>query len=242
MPQSLHSQKINDEKDAFVCELFDTTNQKDDLISGKYSRQSARLHKLYMSFYVLNHFRRKELCSDYYDSILSCVIESESLFLVGLCNSPMMLLRSALEMSFKLLYFEYHPIELIRNSQQKFDLHGIEYREFLYAFPAFSAQNIIVKEDVEKTWSDLCLYTHFDYKAVETVSVISQITPIFDDEQKLAKYLDSIKKVFRIILCILFLVDPEWMKEVEKSYFDYPFEVLFNGEEKSKLILALKIV
>lgn len=242
MPQSLHSDKIRDEKNALVHELFDTINQKDELISGKYSTQTARLHKLFLSFFVLNHFKRKELNSDYYDSLLSCVIESESLLLIGLCNAPMMLLRSALEMSFKMLYYEYHPIELIRNSQQKFELHGADYREFLYTFPAFSAQDVITKDDVERLWSELCRYTHFDYKTVESISMVSQFAPIFNNEQKLVKYLDCIKKVFRIITCILFLVNPEWMKEVEKSYFDYPFEVLFNGDETSKIILALKIV
>lgn len=156
MPISLHTDKIKDEKNAFVQELYDTVLTRNALIDGDYSSQAVRLHKLYLALYIMNHFNQKEFQSQYYEYLMSCLIESESLFFIGLKNSAMMVLRSALELSFKFLYFEYHPIELKRNEIGEFDLHAIEYREFLYAFPSFSEQQVIRRDFVERLWRELC--------------------------------------------------------------------------------------
>lgn len=182
MPQSLHTDKVKDEKNAVVQELYDTLISKDSLLNGAFSSQALRIHKLYLSLHIMNHFKHVELQSQYFNNLVSCIIESESLFLLGFKNSAMMVLRSALELSFKLLYFEYHPIELQRNECGNFDLHGIEYREFLYSFPLFSRQSILSKEQIEQLWRELCQYTHCDLKTVDQISVIAEIKPVFADE------------------------------------------------------------
>lgn len=79
-------------------------------------------------------------------------------------------------------------------------------------------------------------------KTVDQISVISEIKPIFEEEASFKKYLAMIKDVFKIIIAILFLVDPSWLQKVEKSYFDYPFEILFDSRDITELKVKLKIV
>ena len=45
----------------------------------------------------------------------------------------------------------------------------------------------------------------------------------------------------RIIVEIMFIVDNAWLVEVEKSYFDYVFEVLFKSDEIRHMKIALEI-
>lgn len=242
MPQSLHTDKIRDEKNAFIEELYNTIPSKADLLSGENASQAVRLHKLYLTFYIMANFKNVTLQSPYFNNLMSCIIESESLFFLGFKNSGMTLLRSAIESAFKLLYYEYHPIELIRNTNGDFDLRGLEYREFLYSFPAFSAQNVIKKDDVERVWSKLCEYTHSNVKTVDQISLVAEIKPIFETEQTFTQYLSQIKQVLRTIICILFLVSPNWLEHTEKSYFDYVFEILFDATETSALKVNFRIV
>ena len=49
------------------------------------------------------------------------------------------------------------------------------------------------------------------------------------------------KSSLRIVILILFLVDESWLKGVEKSYFDYIFELLYNSSESSDLKINLRI-
>lgn len=242
VPQSLHTDKINDEKNAFVQELYETIVSEHSLHNGDLKTRALSIHKIYMTFYIMSHFKPKELDSPYFNNLLSCVIESESLFFLGFKNSGMMLLRSALELSFKFLYFAYHPIEQIKNETGNFDLHGIEYREFLYTFPNFLLQTTLNKDLIEQLWSELCQYTHCDVKTVDEISLIADIKPIFENEHSFQEYLKKIKHVFRIIITILFMVKSNWLEGVEKSYFDYPFEILFSAPEITDLKINLRIV
>ena len=48
MPNSLHTNKIKDEKDAFVNELFNMIPKREELISGEASAIATQIHKLYL--------------------------------------------------------------------------------------------------------------------------------------------------------------------------------------------------
>ena len=45
MPNSLHTNKIKDEKDAFVNELFNMIPKREELISGEASAIATLIHK-----------------------------------------------------------------------------------------------------------------------------------------------------------------------------------------------------
>ena len=74
MPNSLHTNKIKDEKDAFVNELFDMIPKREELISGEASVIATQIHKLYLTIYIMNHFKSQKLKTDYYEYLLTSVI------------------------------------------------------------------------------------------------------------------------------------------------------------------------
>lgn len=61
MPNSLHTNKIKDEKDAFVNELFDMIPKREELISGEASAIATQIHKLYLTIYIMNYFKSQKL-------------------------------------------------------------------------------------------------------------------------------------------------------------------------------------
>lgn len=242
MPRSLHSQKIKDEKDAFVDELYKMLAKKATLKDGIYDKNASLIHKYYLVIYIMNHYNKTTFSTDYYNYMLTSLIESESLCLAGFNNASMMLLRSSMEMAIKFIYFETHPIEWELHQNNKFDLPGLEYRNFLYSVPKFSKLDFENKNSIETIWSELCKYSHYDLSIIQEISIITDIKPIFIDVNSQQKYIAKLKSVIRFMVIILFLVNPEWMQGVEKSYFDYIFEILYKPEEIGKMKIELRIV
>ena len=152
MPNSLHTNKIKDEKDAFVNELFNMIPKREELISGEASAIATQIHKLYLTIYIMNYFKSQKLKTDYYEYLLTSVIESESLVLCGFINAAVMQLRSAVEMAFKMNYYENHPVECTLHMQGKHELKGIDYREFLYVHPKFARQRNMKRDNIEVLW------------------------------------------------------------------------------------------
>ena len=175
MPNSLHTNKIKDEKDAFVNELFNMIPKREELISGEASAIATQIHKLYLTIYIMNYFKSQKLKTDYYEYLLTSVIESESLVLCGFINAAVMQLRSAVEMAFKMNYYENHPVECTLHMQGKHELKGIDYREFLYVHPKFARQRNMKRDNIEVLWSELCKYSHFDIAVINEVGVIQDM-------------------------------------------------------------------
>lgn len=242
MPISLHTDKIKVEKDCFIEELYKMILNKEELINGELDNKATQLHKFYLAIYIMNYYNKNEQNSQYLNYLITSIIESESLFIVGFTNAGMMALRSALECSFKFLYYEYHPIELQLNEIGEFDIKGIDYRNFMYSIPNFKKLNFIMKDEIERVWNELCKYAHYDISVIKEISVISDIKPVFNDDNRFINIKKIIKDVFRIIIVIMFTVNPKWLEMVEKSYFDYVFEVLFKAEEVTNMKISLKIV
>ena len=71
MPNSLHTNKIKDEKDAFVNELFNMIPKREELISGEASAIATQIHKLYLTIYIMNYFKSQKLKTDYYEYLLT---------------------------------------------------------------------------------------------------------------------------------------------------------------------------
>ncbi|OOM11009.1 hypothetical protein [Clostridium saccharobutylicum] len=242
MPISLHTNKIKEEKDCFIEELYKMILKKEDMINGDEDNKATQLHKFYLTTYVMNHYNKKEHNSQYFNYLMTSIIESESLFVLGFTNAGMMSLRSALESSFKFLYYEYHPIELQLNEIGEFDIKGIDYRNFMYSIPCFQKLSFIKRDEIERIWSELCKYAHYDISVINDISVISDIKPVFKDEDSFRKIKKNIKEVFRVIIIIMFMVNSKWLECVEKSYFDYIFEVLFKDNETINMKISLNIV
>lgn len=241
MPYSLHTNKIIDEKNVFVNELFDMVLEKDELISGSGSTIATQIHKLYMTVYIMNYFKTKKLKTNYFEYLLTSIIESESLVFCGFINAAVMQLRSALEMALKLNYYESHPIEWELHMQGKYELKGVEYREFLYMHPKFEKLNNFNRNDIERLWSDLCKYSHFDITVIKEICVIEDMRNIFTSSEEKSSYEKKLKSCCRLIILILFIIDGSWFKGVEKSYFDYIFEILYTSDESSDLKIGLCI-
>lgn len=241
MPMSLHTNKIKNEKNCFVEELYNMIISKEELINGELGNKATQLHRFYLATYVMKHYNKKEHDSQYFNYLMTSIIESESLFIMGFTNAGMMSLRSALESSFKFLYYEYHPIELQLNEMGEFDIRGTDYRNFMYSIPCFQRLNFIMKNEIERVWSELCKYAHYDISVINDISVISDIKPALKDEGSFEKIKKNIKEVSRIIIIIMFMVNSKWLEGVEKSYFDYVFEVLFKCDETINMKISLNI-
>ena len=76
---------------------------------------------------------------------------------------------------------------------------------------------------------------------VKEISVISDIKTVFSNCKERDNFLSKLKLTMRIIVEIMFIVDNAWLVEVEKSYFDYVFEVLFKSDEIRHMKIALEI-
>lgn len=240
MAISLHSDKIKDEKNAFVTELYKKITKVETLTSGELDRSATRVHKLYMAIYIMNYHKSEKLKTTYFEHLLTGIIESEALIMAGFKNAAFMQLRCAMECAMKLLYFETHPIEWQLHQTNEFEKRGIEYREFFYSHPLKKKIDFILKEDVERNWSELCKYSHYDISVVKDISCIIEMDNVLEND--LDKSLFKIKDTFRQMVCIFFIIDPSWLKELEKTYFDYVFESLFTAKEREELIGKLQIV
>ena len=241
MPISLHSEKIKDEKNAFVEELYKVFPQKDQLISGDLNSAASSVHKVYLALYVMNYHKSSSLKTTYFEHLITAAIESEALFLSGYKNAAHMQLRCATESAFKLLYFETHPFEWQLHLSGDFGMRGIDYRDFLYRHPKFIKLDF-QKEQFESNWNELCQYSHYDINIVKDISCVIEITNVLSDKKELSDSIKKIKNSIKEMICILFMVDPRWLEGIEKAYFDYVFEILYTNEERRLLIDKLGIV
>lgn len=241
MPISLHTNKIKDEKNAFIEELYRIIVNKEELITGKYDNASTLIHKYYLTIYIMEYYKKNAITNIYYDLMLTSVIESEALIQCGFINAAVMQLRCAVESTLKLLYYELHPIEWVLHQDNKFDLSGIEYREFLYKHPKFSKFQYEKRETIEQLWGDLCEYSHFNINVINEINLLIDIKTVFSSTEENEKYIKKLKMSMRVIIIILFLLDGTWLKNVEKSYFDYVFEILFGSNEIRDMKINLEI-
>ena len=227
----LHSSKIKDERDAFVEEFYKNLIKKESIVSGELEVKSRSLHKTMLPLYIMKHYSRKSFSSSYFDIIMTSIIEAEMLLILGFKNSGMGSLRSAMESSFKFLYYEFHPIENVLHNSSEFDLSGLSYREFFYSFPNLNDISFNSRDKVERIWSYLCKYVHSDISSVQTITYVSEVSSVLNlEEKEYNKVLNIIKEQIKIIISIFFAIDSQWVKEVEKAYFDAIFEIYTTGE------------
>ncbi len=241
MPSSLHSNKIKDEKNAFVEELYKVFPEKDKLVSGAWNSKATQIHKYYLALYIMNFQKPKSLKTKYFNYLMTAAIESEALFLGGFKNAAFMQLRCAMEATFKLLYYETHPVEWELHKSKGFDLTGLEYREFLYMHPKFAHLNIL-KYDIERNWGELCQYSHYDISIVNDITCVIDIKNIMSDNAGFEDSMKKIKSTIREMVFIFFMIDSRWLEGIEKAYFDYIFEILYSKAERITLIDKLGIV
>lgn len=231
----LNAYKIKEEKNAFVEELFERISIKQNVLDGEESLKASTLHKVILPVYVMKHYCKSQFLSNYFDIIITNIIESEALLILGFYNGGMSLLRSALESSFKFLYYELHPTENILHNQSKHLLTGKDYREFMYIHPELTKIDVMKRDRVEKIWSDLCKFIHCDIKEVKTMTVLSEISSVLkNEEREFQKLIKKINEVIRIIIVIFFTVKVDWAKEMDKQYYDFVLNI-FNASERSNL-------
>ncbi|MFL0473464.1 hypothetical protein ACH0CI_15860 [Priestia sp. 179-F W1.4 NHS] len=238
---ALHSQKIKDERNAFIEEMYNNLVNKELLISGDLEVNSRRLHKTMLPVYIMKHYCESEFNSTYINYIMTNLIECEMLLILGFKNAGMTSLRAAMESSFKFLYYEFHPIENTLHNNNEHNLNGLQYREFLYSFPGLKEISFMQKDSVERTWSDLCKYVHSDIHSVETITYVSEISSVLElESSKFNTFLRNQKNILKIIISIFFAVDKNWVEKVEKTYFDAIFEI-FEIDERNEVKQRLQI-
>ncbi|MGE6577405.1 hypothetical protein ACQKFM_21135 [Paenibacillus xylanexedens] len=239
---ALHSSKINSEKNAFINELFSSLPAKQDIIDGPLSHNAKRLHESVISLLIMKHYCKRDFLSNYFEAVMTNIIEAECLMLLGFRNSSYSLLRGAVEASFKLLYFEYHPIESRLHSEDKFDLTGKEYRNFFYIFPGLCDMEYLSRDKVEKFWGELCSYVHGDLRVLTPLNVVSDISTFLSDSgREFENTVNMLKAVSKLISSIFFAVEPAWLENVEKAYFDAVFDI-YTPQERTKLKEKLRIL
>src|SRR5688500_16696076 len=69
----LHSNKINDEKNAFVSELLSRLPSEEELTTGSLALKARRLHASFLPLHIIKHFtpESKELRSTYFPALMS---------------------------------------------------------------------------------------------------------------------------------------------------------------------------
>jgi hypothetical protein len=243
--KALHSKKVADEKDAFFGELLASLPKSKRLKNGgDLAARARRLHERFIAVHILSHYKPHDgpLITDYFEMVASLLIECECLLALGFYNSGMMVLRASVEASIKLLYYETHPIEWQLHQAGKFDLHGNEYREFLYSVPAFSGLPFFAKNSFEPLWTGLCKFVHGDLKAIAQVGVVGDIKTVLGlAEPKFVEFLSRLREANKVIIACCFAVDPKWLLNVEKAYFDAVLEV-YTTAERSAVKDKLRIV
>ncbi|MED3447563.1 hypothetical protein P4483_27135 [Bacillus thuringiensis] len=237
----LHSNKVKDERDAFVEELYKNLTNKDSITSGDLEARSRRLHKIILPLYIMKHYSKNKFISPYFNFIMTNVIEAEMLLMLGFKNAAMTSLRAAMESSFKFLYYEYHPIENLLHNESEFDLTGMSYREFLYSFPNLKNISFNSRDRIERIWSDLCKYVHSDINSVQAISYVSEISSALNlEEKEFNALLNNLRDIFKVIISIFFAIDKTWAQDIEKTYFDAIFEV-YDFEERSEVKEKLQV-
>ena len=236
MSRALHTSKISAEKDAFIGELRASLPNFARLLSGgDLASKARRLHEKFIPLHILNHYKPdpSPLKTEYFELVVTHSIESEALFALGFRNAGMMALRAAIEAAFKFIYYENHPVEWQLHQSGAHDLHGIEFREFLYNFPVLGGLPFNQKRGLEELWTQLCSFVHCDLRSVSKVGVVADFKTILRlPEQQLSQILDRIHVVEKTVVSCCFAVDPKWLLNVEKAYFDVVFDIYTAAERK----------
>ena len=240
---SLHSNKIAEEKNIYIKELFDSLPNKSDCISGKYKTRARTLHRIFLPIYILNAFKDQDsFTTKYFDVIISLTIESESSLVVGFYNLGMSALRSLLESAIKLLYYECHPIEYQLHEGSKHELRANEYREFLYSYPEAVKIDDLNSKNIETIWAELCGFVHHNYKTASKITMIKELNSIFNlNENSWQNTLKNIKRVIRVVIILVLIVSPEWGKNAEKAYYDEVFRI-FSPKEKKDIRTTFSLI
>ncbi len=235
--KALHSNKIRDEKDAFVDELFTRLPSAARLLkSGALSAKAGRLHERFLPIHILSHYKpdRIRLDTNYFDMVVSHSIECECLFILGFYNAGMVLLRAGLEAAIKLVYYENHPIEWRLHQAGAHNLHGNQYREFLYSVPDLGDLPFVAKDILETLWTELCKFVHCDLHTVSQLSVVGDLKSVLEfEEARFAELLHRLREAGKVIVGCCFSVDPKWLVGVEKAYFDAVLDVYTAAERQA---------
>jgi hypothetical protein len=108
---------------------------------------------------ALNHIGIAQL-----DQILNEIYEdinsSFYLSLLGLYRSAHMHLRSSIELSFQLLYFLHHPIELEKWFNGKFIMKHEKLVEYLSTHPSFPSSEKSLIDDISLSWKHFSKHIH----------------------------------------------------------------------------------
>ncbi|AFM02250.1 hypothetical protein Desde_3987 [Desulfitobacterium dehalogenans ATCC 51507] len=239
--RALHSQKLIEEKNAFINELYSSIPTKENIIEGELNQKARRLHEVLFPIYIMKHYNGNIFESEYFDMIISNLVEAESALILGLTNAGISSLRGALESSFKFLYYEYHPVENRLHNEGKHSLSSLDYREFFYNFPGLSNISFSSRSIVEGLWSYLCRYVHCDFRVLKEISLVSDISSVLLYEEKdFKQVLDVIKLIVKLIVSIFFCVDSFWIQNVEKAYFDATLEA-FSTAERQEILQELRV-
>ncbi|GAB7058239.1 MULTISPECIES: hypothetical protein [unclassified Paenibacillus] len=234
-------EQIREESLAFIESLFQSVEDNKNEIYNNYSNRLNTLHKAIFPIYILNHYKDYSFISDYYQILMSNIIESQSLMGLGFYNSGMNILRSAIESSFKLLYYETHPVENILHNEGQHSLTITEYREFMYNHPLVRQLRTIERDKVEAIWKDLCSYVHNDIKAIKTISVLTDIKSVYTfSEREFQTVIEKYKNSVKIIVTIFLVLNNEWTKNIEKTYYDFIIDI-YSPEEIRSIKEVLKI-
>lgn len=242
--RSLHTQKIADEKDAFLTELLAGLPKESALVgNGAQSVRARRLHEKYLALHILAHYKpaASPLETNYFDAIVSHWIESECLFLLGFRNAGMTALRATLESAIKLVYYENHPVEWTLHAGGSHNLHSVEYRDFLVSVPNLGGLAFNSKASLDLLWKELCRFVHTDLRAITTIGVVSDIKSITElPEHEFSRITTHVHNVAKTVASCCLSVDPKWLLNVEKAYFDAVFE-LYTTQERAAVKSGLRI-
>lgn len=233
---ALHSRKVEAEKDAFVSELLANIPDTEALLAGGAMAQRARrLHERFIPVHILSHYRPRPgpLKTDYPEMILSHSIECECLFVLGFYNAGMILIRAAVESAIRLVYYETHPIEWRLHQAGSHNLHGNQYREFLYSFPGLGELPFHDKASLEVLWAALCQFVHSDLRAVSQLGAVGDIKSVLGfKEPKFVQLLDRLRDAVKVVVACCLSVDPNWLSGVEKVYFDAVLDIFSVSERR----------
>ncbi len=241
--RTLHSEKIATEKNAFLSELYTKLPKLDDLTRGDLASKARRVHERFLPLHIVKHYTSdtKEFRSPYFGVLMSHLIESECLLILGFRTSGVGILRAALEAALKFLYYETHPIEARLHAAGTHDLSNTSFREFAYIVPGLNSLSFMSRDELEKLWTDLCQFVHSDLKAISVMSVVADISTVLNEPEKVfVNTLQLIQGVIKVALAICLTVDPAWLQNVEKVYFDAILEA-FTNEERKNIKDALRI-
>jgi len=241
MGNAFHTTKVAKERDEFFGELYSCLPKLNEITgNGQFNAKARRFHKIFLPIYVMKRYCPTGLQSQYSHAIFTYAIECEAIFALGMRNAAMATLRTYLESAFKLLYYEYHPVEnIVHHLVGGRSLRGSEFREFLYSFPGLSDISMFKRECVESLWTELCKFAHGDVHSIEKYGIVADIKSAFTfNEADFATTILVVQRVHKLIIAILFAAKSDWAAQMEKALFDTVFQdftAAEQGEIKSHL-------